>query len=318
MSDWISVRVAQRRKEAEDIIGLVLKPANGLVLPAYEAGAHIDVKLPNGMIRQYSLCGDSDQAHVYELAILLEPEGRGGSRCVHAQIAQGDVVQISAPRNLFVVEPSPRALLFAGGIGITPIIAMADSLDRTGRKFALHYCTRTASRAAFSDRIGRSLYAGRVHYHFDDQPETRLDAAALLATPDAETNLYVCGPNGFMDHVLGAARAAGWPEERLHCERFSAPAPEVGNNRAFEIELEGSGQVIPVAAGQSALAALAAAGIEIPVSCEQGICGTCLTNVVAGTPDHRDMFLSLAERAANDCFTPCCSRAVTARLVIQL
>lgn len=318
MNDWIPAQVAERRNEAEDIISLVLKPADGSVLPAYEAGAHIDLRLPNGLVRQYSLCGERGADNAYQLGILLEPEGRGGSRYVHERIVEGDVIEISAPRNLFAIEPSKRSLLFAGGIGITPIIAMADQLEREGRDFALHYSTRTAARAAFRDRIAGSSYAARAFHHFDDRPETRLDVAALLATPDERANLYVCGPDGFMNHVLGTARALGWPEARLHSERFSAAVTQSAEDAAFELEIEGSGQIVPVAAGQTALDALNAAGIEIPVSCEQGICGTCLTTVVAGIPDHRDMYLSPEERAANDCFTPCCSRALSPRLVIQL
>lgn len=317
MNDWISVQVSQRRDEADGIVGLVLSPAAGAALPPYEPGAHIDLKLPNGLIRQYSLCGRQDGSQVYELGILLEPDGRGGSRHIHEHIATGDRLEISAPRNLFALVPEKSALLFAGGIGITPIIAMADHLCRQGVAYDLHYCARTAARIAFRERIAQSHNAERIRYHYDDVPDTRLDMAGLLAEADAGAHIYVCGPNGFMDFVLGAAREAGWPEEQLHFERFSSVV-EQADGDAFEIEIVGTGQVIPVPSGQSAAAALAAAGIAVPLSCEQGICGTCLTSVVSGLPDHRDMYLSPAERVANDCFTPCCSRALTARLVIDI
>jgi len=316
MTEWLPVRVAQRRREADGIVGLVLKPLGETPLPSYAPGAHIDLKLPNGLIRQYSLCG-VNPTEAYELGILLEPGGRGGSRYVHEQIAEGAVLAISPPRNLFALVPGKRALLFAGGIGITPIIAMADRLAHDGLAYELHYSARSASRIAFRDRIERTHASERVYYHYDDAPATRLDMEQLLAAADADKHLYVCGPNGFMDFVLGAARNAGWPEDRLHFERFSGPVTDEDGD-AFEIEIAGTGQVVPVPSGTSATAALAAAGIEVPLSCEQGICGTCLTNVVAGVPDHRDMYLSAAERAANDCFTPCCSRALTPRLVIDL
>ncbi len=317
MNGWISVRVAERREEAEGIVGLVLAPLPGASLPPYEPGAHIDLKMPNGMIRQYSLCGQVDDTTVYELGILLETAGRGGSRHVHEEVKVGDVLEISAPRNLFALVPGEPALLFAGGIGITPIIAMADHLARSGTPYALHYCARTHARIAFRERIAHSHAPHHVHYHFDDVPQTRLDMARVLAEADPQAHLYACGPAGFMDFVIGAARAAGWPEARLHVEHFSAPAVQ-DTGDAFEIEIAGTGQIVPVASGQSAATALAEAGIEVPLSCEQGICGTCLTTVLAGVPDHRDMYLSAAEQAANDCFTPCCSRARTPRLVIEI
>ncbi|AEG49823.1 Phthalate 4,5-dioxygenase [Sphingobium chlorophenolicum L-1] len=317
MSDWISVRVAERREEADGVVGLILAPTGPGSLPAYEPGAHIDLKLPNGLVRQYSLCGPQANGATYELGILHEAEGRGGSRYVHEHLAVGEVLEISAPRNLFPLVPGQPALLFAGGIGITPILSMADELARQGLAYELHYCTRSATRAAFRQRIGETHAAERVHFHYDDEPETRVDIEALLSGEPTERHIYVCGPNGFMDFVLGAARARDWPEERLHSERFSGAA-ENADGDAFEIEIAGTGQVIHVPAGLSATAALAAAGIEVPLSCEQGICGTCLTTVLSGVPDHRDMYLSPAERAANDCFTPCCSRALTARLIIDL
>ena len=318
MSEWLEVRVVERREEADDIVALVLQSANGAPLPAYEAGAHIDVKLPNGLVRQYSLCGDPDRDDCYGLGILKEANGRGGSLCVHEQLHEGSRIEISAPRNLFALAPARRSILLAGGIGVTPILAMAEQLSRAGSEFEMHYCVRTEERAAFRSRIASSPFADCVHFHFDDRPGTRLDAASLLAAPEPETHVYVCGPDGFMDYVLSAARAAGWPESNIHFERFSGPVGEPGDDAPFEIAVEGSDCMVSVAAGQSALEALNAAGFDIPTSCEQGICGTCLTEVVDGIPDHRDMFLSEAEQAAGDCFTPCCSRALSSSLTIRI
>lgn len=318
MTEWITVRVAERRIEAEDIAAFVLEAVRDSGLPAYEAGAHIDVKLPTGLIRQYSLCGPLDRPDRYEIGILRQAFGRGGSVCIHDNLRQGDEIQISPPRNLFPLAAQERALLFAGGIGVTPILAMAERLSRLETGFAMHYCARDAGRVAFRKRIEASPFAECVTFHFDDTPETAMDAKALLASPETGTHLYVCGPDGFMDHVLNTARAAGWPESNIHFERFSASAAIESSNQSFEIEIAGTGKIVSVAEGQTALEALAKAGFDIPVSCEQGICGTCLTDVIEGIPDHRDMFLSAAEHEANDCFTPCCSRAFTPRLTIRV
>ncbi|RXR30472.1 PDR/VanB family oxidoreductase [Sphingobium fluviale] len=319
MNDWIRVRITERRMETDDVAAFVLEPALGAALPAYEAGAHIDVKLPNGLIRQYSLCGTPDRSGRYEIGVLCDASGRGGSICMHENVRLDDQIEISPPRNLFpLASMQERALLFAGGIGVTPILAMAQQLARLGTNFAMHYCARSTSRAAFRERIAVSPFADRVTFHFDDQPETVMDAKALLASPEAGTHLYVCGPSGFMDHILNTARAAGWAESNIHYEHFSAPAGGANGQDGFEIEVADDGTIIPVAQGQTALEALRSAGFDIPASCEQGICGACITTVVDGIPDHRDMYLSVAEQEANDCFTPCCSRALTPRLTIKI
>ena len=196
---------------------------------------------------------------------------------------------------------------------------MAEQLSQQGGSFALHHCTRSRERTPFVEALAASAYAGRVQHHFDDGAAAqKLDIAATLEQAPAGTDLYVCGPQGFMDAVLNAGRAAGWPEERLHREYFAAAPVDHTNDGGFELELASSGRVIPVRADQSALAALLAAGLDIPMSCEQGVCGTCLTGVKAGTPDHRDQYLTDEERAANDQFLPCCSRAKSARLVLDL
>lgn len=299
-------------------MSFVLEAGAGGELPRWQAGAHIDVKLPNGVIRQYSLCGPADHSRSYQLGVLKEAAGRGGSDYLHTSVQQGDTLEIRAPRNLFALEGQDRAILFAGGVGVTPILAMAEHLAQSGADFAVHYCTRSLGRAAFRGRLESLAPNGRISFHFDDQPETALDAASILARPEPGMHLYVCGPDGFMNHILDTARSAGWPHSNVHYERFSAAPVQPGDDDAFTIEIEGTGQIIEVAAGQSAIQALADAGIAIPRSCEQGICGTCLTDVTAGTPDHQDMFLSDHEKAANDCFTPCCSRALTPRLTIRI
>lgn len=316
----IAARVAARRSEALDIIGLDLVAADGGALPAFTAGAHIDLHLPGGLIRQYSLCNPPGDAGVYRIAVLRDPATRGGSQAVHDALSVGTELSISAPRNHFELAPAaPHHLLLAGGIGITPLWAMAEQLSQQGASFTLHHCTRSRERTPFVETLAASAYSSRVQHHFDDgEAAQRLVIAATLAQAPAGTHLYVCGPQGFMDAVLNAGRAAGWPEERLHREYFAAAPVDHTNDGGFELELASSGRVIPVRADQSALAALLEAGLDIPMSCEQGVCGTCLTGVKAGTPDHRDQYLTDEERAANDQFLPCCSRAKSARLVLDL
>ncbi|WP_085315405.1 PDR/VanB family oxidoreductase [Derxia lacustris] len=316
----LTVRVARRRSEAADICSFELLPAAGASLPPFEAGAHIDVHLPNGLVRQYSLCNPPGETHRYLIGVLRDPASRGGSQALHELVAEGATLTIGAPRNHFpLAAGAARSLLLAGGIGVTPILAMAEALTQRGADFRMHYFGRSLERMAFRERIAAAPFAARVALHADDgPPEQRADLAELLAGPDAGTHLYVCGPRGFMDAVLGTARAAGWPEDRLHYEFFGAEVAAQAGDRAFEVELARSGRVVTVPADRTVAQALGAAGIEVMLSCEQGVCGTCLTRVLAGEPDHRDLYLTDEEHAMNDQFTPCCSRARSARLVIDL
>lgn len=305
------------RLEAPGILGLELVAADGSPLPAFEAGAHLDLHLPGGLVRPYSLCNAPGETHRYCLAVLLDPASRGGSRVVHEQLRVGQRLTTSAPRNLFpLVAESRRSLLFAGGIGITPILAMAQALAARGDTFELHYCVRSRKLAAFIDWLEASPFAAHVQLHADDGP-TPFDAPALLRDA-GDAHLYVCGPGGFMEHVLGCARTAGWDEARLHREYFAAPVQPAGDARAFEVRLARSGLTLQVPAERSVAQVLDDAGVCIPLACEQGICGTCLTRVLDGEPEHRDSFLTDAERARNDQFTPCCSRARSACLVLDL
>lgn len=223
------------------------------------------------------------------------------------------------PRNHFALTWARTSLLPAGGIGITPILAMAHALHMAGADFEHHYCARSAGRMAFRDEILRSGFASRVHLHPDDgEAIQRLDAERVLGLPGDRVHLYVCGPSGFMSHVLGAAKRLGWPEIQCHREHFAAPASEQTGDNPFEIVLArtGSRYVVPVA--RSAVEVLRGAGVQVPTSCEAGVCGTCITRVVDGTPDHRDAFPAEAERVSNQAFAPCCSRSRTPILVLDL
>ncbi len=315
----LQVRVAAITGEATDIVSLELRPVDGGPLPGFQAGAHVDLLLPGLPARQYSLCNPPGETDRYLIAVLREPDSRGGSRHIHERVAVGDLLAISPPKNHFALEPSAaRSLLLAGGIGVTPLMAMAESLAAGGADWQMHYCARSRDRMAFAGRLAADRFAGRVHLHLDDGPPAqRLALPGLLAGRGAADHLYVCGPTGFLDWVKGAALAAGWPEAAVHTEYFSGTVEHRDGDEGFEIEVEGSGQIVPVAKGQTALDALLGAGIDVPNSCTEGVCGMCMTPVRDGIPDHRDQFLTAAERARNDHFMPCCSRAQTPRLLVS-
>ncbi|MFM9902269.1 MAG: PDR/VanB family oxidoreductase [Polaromonas sp.] len=316
----LRVRVARKAVQAQGICSYELVALDGAALPAFTAGAHIQVTVPGGLTRAYSLCNDSCETHRYRIGVLHDPASRGGSRAMHEAVHEGDVLEISTPHNHFELAPAARrSLLLAGGIGITPLLAMAQTLSAQGAAFALHYCTRAAERTAFRQEIAQSAFAHDVHYHHDDGASTqKLSLPELLASPQPGVHLYVCGPGGFMDAVLRTARASGWPEAQLHYEFFSATVAPVAGDASFEVQLARSGRVVHIAADQTVAKALALAGVDIALSCEQGVCGTCLTKVLQGEPDHRDLYLTPEEQAANDQFTPCCSRSKSALLVLDL
>jgi vanillate O-demethylase ferredoxin subunit len=320
MEALLRVEVSARWELAEGTAGYELAAVDGHALPPFEAGSHIDVHLPGGLMRQYSLHDLAGDPARYRIGVLREAQSRGGSAALVDGVKVGDALDISLPRNHFALDKGAgRSILLAGGIGITPILCMAEQLAKDRRPFELHYCGRTLRRMAFVERLQGSAYAADVHVHVDDGPkEQQLDAAAVIGRADAETHLYVCGPAGFMDHVLKTARDLGWKEAQLHREYFAAAPIDHSADGPFEIELKRGGIVVKVDADKSAAEALRDSGIAIAVSCEQGVCGTCVTRVLSGLPDHRDLYLTDAEHEQNDCFTPCCSRARTPRLVLDL
>jgi vanillate O-demethylase ferredoxin subunit len=316
----LSVRVARRTVEAEGICSFELVGTDGGLLPSFAAGSHVDVQVPGGLTRQYSLCNDPTETHRYLIAVLRDAASRGGSAAVHDLLKEGDVLTISAPRNHFgLAHEAKKHLLLAGGIGVTPILCMAERLANTGVDFAMHYATRAPERTAFRQRIAASAFAARVQFHYDNgDAAQKLDLQKLLSQPENGTHLYVCGPKGFMDAVLNTARAAGWPEAQIHYEFFGAEVAKSDSDASFEIKLASSGRIVMVPKDQTVVQALAAAGVDIMISCEQGVCGTCLTRVLEGVPDHKDSYLTPEEQAANDQFTPCCSRSKTPQLVLDL
>ena len=320
VTDGFQVRVAAKREEAAGICGFDLVRSDGGALPPFSAGSHIDVMIPGGPTRQYSLCNSPAESHRYQIAVLRDPNSRGGSAGMHERVVIGDMLWISAPRNHFALaRDAERHLLLAGGIGVTPLLCMAESLSASGAQFEMHYCARSRACTAFLERIRQSRYAAQVRLHFDDDhDDPPFDLAALLARQGGGPHLYVCGPQGFMDAVLQAARAAGWPENRLHHEFFTAAPRASAVDESFEVEIASSGEVVVVGACESVVQALARAGIEIETSCGLGVCGTCATRVLAGEPEHCDVYLTSEQREANDQFLPCCSRAKSRRLVLDL
>lgn len=315
----ITVTVLRKKQEALDIASFELGRADGSPLPAFSAGSHVDVHVPGGPVRQYSLCNDAGDSHRYRIAVLRDANTRGGSAGMHDAVKEGDQLTISEPRNHFPLVHARRTLLLAGGIGVTPLLCMAQRLGAIGADFTLHYCTRSAQRTAFRDEILASPFAANVRFHHDDGPPSQqLDLPKALGTHDPGTHLYICGPGGFITHVTQVAQGMGWTPEQIHVEFFSGAPQDTGADQAFDVRIASSGQVVRVPAEQTVVQALAAQGIEILTSCEQGVCGTCITRVLEGECDHRDMYFTDEEKAKHDQFTPCCSRAKGQLLVLDL
>lgn len=319
MKNSIAVRISAKCLEAEGVASFELQALDGAPLPRFSAGAHVDVEIRPGLVRQYSLCNDPGETHRYLIAVLREAASRGGSMAMHDEIHEGQTIRISEPKNHFQLGPAPSYLLFAGGIGVTPILCMAERLAHTGARFAMHYCARSPDRAAFVERITKGAFADRVHCHFDSAgTEQALDLERVLREAPPDAHIYVCGPTGFIDFVTTTARKKGWPAEAVHREYFGAAPADTSQDGEFEVRLASSGAIFAIPAGRTVVEVLASHGVDIPVSCEQGICGTCVTRVLEGTPDHRDMYFTDEERARNDQFTPCCSRSAEPLLVLDL
>lgn len=317
----LTVKVGDRRMEADGIVGLDLVPVDRGDLPGFIAGSHIDVGVCSGIIRQYSLCNSPTDRRCYRIAVLREPNSAGGSVFVHEKLAVGDVIQIGEPKNRFaLVESAHHSLLVAGGVGITPLLSMAQYLEELGRSFELHYYARSPKRMAFRQFICSSSFASKATLHFTEGRQPRaLGLESLLDRPLGDTHLYVCGPAGFIGAVLDVARRSDWSDAQLHREYFAADSSaESRKATSFKVRVASSGAEFEVPEDQTVVSVLARAGIVIPTFCEQGTCGTCLTRVIAGIPDHRDVVLSEEERARADQFTPCCSRSKSQLLVLDL
>jgi ferredoxin-NADP reductase len=311
----LRLRVARRTTGAEGVVVLDLRAPDGGELPAWSAGAHIDLRMPGDLVRQYSLCGDPRDRSVWRVAVLREPESRGGSAHVHESLREGDDVDVRGPRNHFELAPAQRYVFIAGGIGITPILPMIDAADAAGAEWELHYGGRSRRSMAFLESLEAATGA-RVTLHPQDEVGL-IDLDALLGDPRPGTLVYCCGPEPLL--VAVEQRCADWPAGTLHVERF-APK-DVGEpvlTGAFEVELALSGLSLTVPPERSVLQVVEDAGISVLSSCTEGTCGTCETTVLAGEVDHRDSLLTPAEQAANDTMFICVSRAACPKLVLEL
>lgn len=314
----LELTIVRREEQAQGVVVLDLVDPAGGRLPPFEAGAHVDVQISPGLVRQYSLCGNPADTHVYRLGVLLEPASRGGSASIHASFHAGSRISIGSPRNLFpLAAGARRSILIGGGIGITPILAMAHHLHNTMQDFELHYCARTPEKAGFLSELQEAGFRERVRLHFDDGPEPqRFDAARDLPQPAGGVHLYVCGPESFMNWIIATAQRLGYPDAQNHREYFKTSVDHSGE--AFDVLLSRSNRRVTVGAESSIVAALADSGVRVTTSCEEGICGTCLCTVLSGVPDHRDVYLTDEEKAANDQMLLCCSRSKTPQLVLDI
>jgi ferredoxin-NADP reductase len=315
------------RLEAEGICSFELADLTGRELPPFEAGAHIDVYLQNGLVRSYSLAGDPQIRDRYVLGVLREPRSTGGSAALHEQVRVGEMLSLGQVRNAFGLhspqdEAKPHTILLAGGIGITPLKAMVHTLAARGESFELHYCAKSAKHAAFLSELKQLVPADRLHFHFDGgNPSQGVDLAQLLANPSTDTtpkHVYYCGPAGFMKAC--AAATANWPSGTVHCEHFKAPdsadaARAPRKEGEFEVHLKRTGITVQVTADQSIVRAIELAGHRVPTSCLSGLCGACKVSYLEGEVDHRDYILSDAEKT--NCMTLCVSRSKSSTLTID-
>ena len=351
--ELLELLVAATRWEGERIVSFELRDPAGAELPAWEPGAHVEVHLPGGLTRQWSLCSDPADRSRWRIAVLRLDDGRGGSRAAHERLTAGVRVPVSPPRNRFPLAAAHDGpvLLLAGGIGITPLLPMARALAARGEAWRLVYGARTRTALAFAGELdalaaaspgghGASLAAvgapplaavtrgdGAPPVTLVPEDEAgRLDLDALVAEAEATgATVYACGPAAMLDALAERAAAAGWPADRLRTERFAADEQAAATAAAarasgdgFEVRLARAGLTVRVDAGVSILDAVRAVGVDVPSSCEQGVCGTCETRVLGGVPEHHDQLLTDAERAAGDCMMICVGRCAQGPLVLDL
>jgi tetrachlorobenzoquinone reductase len=313
------VVVSRLTHEAEGVLGVELRAAGGALLPAFTAGAHVDVHLPGGVCRQYSLTNGPLERDRYCLGVGLAQVSRGGSRHVHERLRVGDRLQVSAPRSLFGLDLQASGHVFiAGGIGITPILSMIEACELAGQPWRLLYCVRSRARAGYLWRLAE--HRDCVQLHVDEERDCLPDVSGFLRSAPREAHVYCCGPAPLMDAVAREARAAGLSDAAVHFERFSAegaPANQAADG-SFRVTLRRQGTSYVVPAGRSILETLEQHGFAHPCSCREGLCRTCETPLLAGEADHRDFVLSDEERAANSSIIPCVSRALSDELVLDL
>ncbi|ATY13754.1 oxidoreductase [Amycolatopsis sp. AA4] len=309
----LDVFVRQLRWEADGVVSLDLAATTGKPLPSWEPGAHLDLVLPNGVERQYSLCGPPGERSYYRIGVRRERASRGGSEYVHAFLRPGQRIAIKGPRNNFAFRPAASYVFVAGGIGITPILPMVRAAQAQGADWQLHFGGRTSASMPFLGELRG--YGERVHCRPSDTVG-RISLAALEKPVAAGAKVYACGPASLLSDLDTAAE--NWPAETLRLERFKAPSAPPAENKPIEVECAASKKTVSVAADESIVNALEKAGIRTVTSCRSGLCGSCETKVLGGIPDHRDGILSSSEQEAGDRMFVCVSRARTSRLVLDL
>lgn len=315
------VRIVEMRYEATDILSYLLRSLDGSDLAAVEPGAHVDVHLAADLVRSYSLSNGAGEDGAYRLTVARDANGKGGSIHMHDKLRVGQIIEISEPRNNFVLaEEAPFSLFLAGGIGVTPFVPMVRRLNALGRAWRLHYAVRAPDRAALLDELQALSREGEGELlpNYDEVDGGRmLDIPALIAEAPVGAHLYCCGPAGMLDAFRKSAEAAGVPSSQIHFEYFGSNVASATAG-GFTVVLARSGVEVPIPAGQSILHAVNNAGANVPFSCEEGVCGACETRVIEGLPDHRDMILTDAERADSKTMMICCSGAKSNRLVLDL
>lgn len=314
--------VRQIRLEARGVVSVTFSHPDGIELPEWEPGAHLEVHLPSGLIRQYSLCGRPEQRNEYRIAVLRESGGRGGSDFMHDGLRVGESLEIGGPKNHFHFAPGERLVFIAGGIGITPLLPMIRAAHREGADWVLWYGGRTRASMAFLEELGE-IDQHRVHLRPSDEIG-RIDLDEALANPETGGSVYCCGPVKLIEEVEQRC-AASWPSGSLHIERFVAPAAPAsteelseGGPGEFDVVAQISGVEVHVTEDISIMEALENAGIKVPFSCREGICGSCEVDVVDGVPLHRDLVLTDQERVENKTMMMCISRSKTARLTLDI
>jgi vanillate O-demethylase ferredoxin subunit len=318
----LHLKIKQIRQEASGIHSYELVSEDGKVLPPFDAGSHIDLHLPSGSIRQYSLSNDPAETHRYVVGILRDEQGRGGSKEVHQALRVGDFLAVSRPRNHFHLDESAKkVILLAGGIGITPLKSMGHRLKSLGIPFELHYCARAQENIAFPQDLQNLSDSGEIQFHLDDGiPGNGLNISEMIEDLESGAHLYYCGPAGFMKVCAQAATKRS--DIHVHCEHFKAPEKEAGQTKVksdvseLAIQIQSTGQKITLSRSESLIDVLAKLGVEVSTSCQSGLCGTCKTRYISGDVEHGDCILSDAEHA--EYLTPCISHIKSGTLVLDL
>ncbi|MGJ4942240.1 PDR/VanB family oxidoreductase [Bradyrhizobium sp. HKCCYLS1011] len=314
-----TVVVARKAIEAYNMASFELVPADDQPLPGFTPGSHIDLTLPNGLVRQYSLLNSASERNRYCIGVWKDANSRGGSKALHIDINEGDRLQVSRPRNRFKIpKTTTRALLLARGIGVTPMLSIADTLKAKNIPFELHYVFALMSPDSFRATIEASAFAeNTIFYKESSEDNQLLKPATVLADRPEDTQLFICGVDWWQDPIIALAKQKGFAEERIHVERFTAKAAAALLDKVFEVKIASTGATFKIPGDKSVTAHLEENGVKIPTSCEQGMCGTCKTRVVEGEVEHRDKRLSPDQRAQGY-FLPCVSRAKGDTLVLDL